>query len=118
VAARSGGGEAAQAPPAAEVKISVVYSERALADVERLADFAEGLGLDGDGLAQTLIQAIETLGSSPFIGRPVRARVRELIISAGKTGYVALYRVAREVAPRAVRIEVLALRHQRESGYG
>jgi plasmid stabilization system protein ParE len=118
VAARSGGRDPAQAPPAAEVKIAVVYSERALAEVEHLADFAEALGLDGDDLAETSIEAIETLGSSLFIGRPVRAGLREFIISAGKTGHVALYRVAREATPRAVRIEVLALRHQRESGYG
>lgn len=98
--------------------IAVVYSERALSDVERLADFADGLGLDGEALAEALIQAIETLGSSPFIGRPVRAGVRELIVSAGKTGYVALYRVAREATGAALRIEVLALRHQREAGYG
>jgi plasmid stabilization system protein ParE len=49
----------------------------------------------------------------PHIGRPARGRLRELVISYGRTGYVALYRVS----PRRDRIEVLAIRHQREAGY-
>jgi plasmid stabilization system protein ParE len=37
--------------------------------------------------------------------------VRELVISHGRDGYVALYRV------RAGTVVVLAVRHQREAGY-
>jgi plasmid stabilization system protein ParE len=40
--------------------------------------------------------------------------VRELVSSYGRTGYVALYRVTL----RRRRVEVLAIRHQREAGYG
>jgi plasmid stabilization system protein ParE len=39
--------------------------------------------------------------------------LRELVISYGRTGYVALYRVA----ARGDRVEILAIRHQREAGY-
>lgn len=48
----------------------------------------------------------------PNIGRRCGNRVRELVISRGKTGYVALYRYdeIRDVA------RVLAIRHQREIG--
>jgi plasmid stabilization system protein ParE len=49
----------------------------------------------------------------PLIGRPVEYGYRELIISRGRTGYVALYTY--EEASDIVLI--LAIRHQRESGY-
>ncbi|HUG78141.1 MAG TPA: hypothetical protein VML57_11705 [Burkholderiales bacterium] len=39
--------------------------------------------------------------------------MRELIISHGKTGYVALY----EYSPLAKLIRVAAIRHQQEAGY-
>ncbi len=44
----------------------------------------------------------------PLIGRIVEARLRELVISFGRTGYVALYRF------RPAQVEVLAIRAQRE----
>jgi plasmid stabilization system protein ParE len=56
---------------------------------------------------------VTILERHPYIGRPVRGPLRELVISHGRTGYVALYRVA----PRLDRVEVLAIRHQREAGY-
>lgn len=49
----------------------------------------------------------------PLIGRVVRGQLRELVISYGQTGYVALYRFLS--ARREVR--VLAIRHQRELDY-
>jgi plasmid stabilization system protein ParE len=49
----------------------------------------------------------------PEIGRKVHFGQRELVISRGRTGYLALYRFL----PSIDRILVLALRHQRESGY-
>jgi hypothetical protein len=54
-------------------------------------------------------------GSSaiPRIGRPAEQGLRELVISRGKTGYVALYRYD----ATADRVLVLALRHQPEAGY-
>ena len=48
-----------------------------------------------------------------MIGRRVAGELRELVISFGKTGYVALYRFL--PAPEQVRI--LAIRHQRELDY-
>jgi hypothetical protein len=47
------------------------------------------------------------------MGRKVHFGQRELVISRGRTGYLALYRFL----PPTVRILVLGLRHQRESGY-
>ncbi len=47
------------------------------------------------------------------VGRPVESGLRELVISRGKTGYLALYRYEEQ----RDRVLVLAIRHQREAGY-
>ena len=93
---------------------AVFYSARALADLDRLFDFlAASEPSAAVDAAEVIVDAIRVLKRHPHIGRPVRGRLRELVISYGQTGYVALYRVS----PRRDRIEVLAIRHQREAGY-
>ena len=47
------------------------------------------------------------------MGRPAEQGLRELVISRGRSGYVVLYRF--DAAGDVVRL--LAIRHQRESGY-
>ncbi len=60
-----------------------------------------------------IVQAIEILARSPFIGRPLKGGMRELVIGRGSRGYVALYRFV----PPIDTVFVLAVRSQRESGY-
>ena len=93
---------------------SVVYSEAALADVERIVEFA--LASSHDSAANTLARirsAVEILNAHPHIGRRVHSEMRELIVSEGATGYIALYRYD----PVSDVVLVLRLRHQREAGY-
>lgn len=92
----------------------VVYSENALSNLQRAFDFL----LDQDPNAASEAAAaisgtIEVLRVHPLIGRPVEGPLRELVISFGKTGYVALYRFI----PERDQIRVLAIRHQRELDY-
>jgi plasmid stabilization system protein ParE len=92
----------------------LVYSAQALSDLERLSDFL--LETDPQAAKETAIlifDALEILVQHPEIGRSVRFGLRELVISRGQTGYLALYRFL----PHLDRILVLAVRHQRESGY-
>ena len=92
----------------------LVYSEQALANLERLGDFL--LQTDPHAAQDTAVlifDALQILAQHPEIGRKVRFGQRELVISRGRTGYLALYLFL----PRIDRILVLALRHQRESGY-
>jgi plasmid stabilization system protein ParE len=56
---------------------------------------------------------VETLEHHPLIGRIVTGDLRELIISFGRTGYVALYRFL----PARGEVRVLAIRHQRDIDY-
>ena len=92
----------------------LVYSAQALVDLERLSDFL--LETDPPAAQDTAVlifEALEILVQHPEVGRKVHFGQRELVISRGRTGYLALYRFL----PHLDRILVLALRHQRECGY-
>jgi len=66
------------------------------------------------GRIESITQALGVLASNPFIGRPVAGGKRELVIGKRGRGYVALYRYAQPVDI----VFVLAIRAQREAGYG
>jgi plasmid stabilization system protein ParE len=68
---------------------------------------------DAASRAHDIIAAISVLERNPFIGRPVEADKRELVIGRGSHGYLALYRYVPEVDT----VFVLALRSQREAGH-
>ena len=93
----------------------VGFSARALADLDRLFDFLAEHDPGAAGRAGSdIIEATGVLARHPLIGRPVEAGLRELVISRGSTGYVALYRYL----PKEDRVDVLAIRHHREAGFG
>jgi plasmid stabilization system protein ParE len=92
----------------------VVYSGNALANLERAFDFLAQSDPEATlAAAEAIRSAIEALARHPLIGRPVSNRLRELVISFGRTGYVALYRFL----PARDEVRILALRHQRELDY-
>ena len=92
----------------------VVYAENALANLQRafefLAEHDPGIAADA---AAAIREAVETLSNHPLLGHHVTGELRELVISYGKTGYVALYRFV----PARNQVRVLAFRHQRELDY-
>jgi plasmid stabilization system protein ParE len=91
-----------------------LVSEDAAQDLEALVDFLRTH--QAEYAAQTLdliLNALNILEQHPEIGRLVQHHFRELIISRGKTGYVALYEYD-EVSDVVL---ILAIRHQREAGY-
>lgn len=93
---------------------AVRFSRRALIDLDRIFDFlAVGDPAAAQRAGESIIGATAVLKDHPMIGRAVFGNVRELVVSHGRNGYVALYRYL----PRADRIDVLAIRHQREAGY-
>ncbi len=90
------------------------YSEQALADIDRLVMFLLELDINQATRTATLItQAVSILQDHPLIGRPVEHGLRELVISRGRTGYIALYSFEEDTDV----VLILALRHQRETGY-
>lgn len=92
----------------------LVLAPRAALDMERLVDFL--LESEPDSAEQTgavLIGGLSILKHHPLVGRVVERGYRELLISRGRTGYVALYTydVVKDVAL------ILAIRHQREDDF-
>ena len=90
------------------------YSEGALADLERLTGFL----IDNDPVAaaetlELIEEAVNLLIRHPLVGRPVEYELRELVISRGSTGYLALYSLEEDQDA----VLILAIRHQREAGY-
>lgn len=91
-----------------------VLAEEAVNDLERLADFLlESLPDAAAATGEVILSALELLRDHPEIGRPADHGLRELVISRGRTGYLALY----EYDARNDAVVVLRIRHQRESGY-
>jgi plasmid stabilization system protein ParE len=91
----------------------VTYSIEALKDLERIEEFLADEPRVAAAALLRIFACVELLSTSPEVGRPVRSTRRELVISRGKTGYLALY----EYDPMTDRVRVLRIRHQREAGY-
>lgn len=92
----------------------VTYTANALANLERAFEFlAEEDPASAARAVAAIREAVEALGRHPLIGRTQEEGLRELVISYGRTGYVALYRFI----PQRNEVRVLALRHQRELDY-
>ncbi len=92
----------------------VFLSNAALEDLQRLEEF---LVESKDPLVgewvEFILDALQVLTHQPGIGRPVGGGLRELIISRGRSGYLARY----EFDQANDLVRVARIRHQRESGY-
>ena len=83
-------------------------------DLERLSDFL--LEADAECAIETIdliFDALRVLERHPRMGRPLLHGLRELVISRGQSGCLALYSYD-EGADIAL---ILAVRHQREQDY-
>jgi plasmid stabilization system protein ParE len=93
---------------------TIIYAANALANLERAFEvLAAGDVRTARRAAAAIAEAVDLLARHPLVGRIVEGELRELVISFGKTGYVALYRFV----PARDEVRVLAIRHQRELGY-
>jgi plasmid stabilization system protein ParE len=92
----------------------IIYAEGFFNDLERIVDFIKAANAPLCEETVTLIyEAVSILQRHPNIGRPAEHGLKELLISQGRNGYVALYRFRQDLH----QIRILALRHQREAGY-
>lgn len=92
----------------------LIYTRRALSGLERLTDFL--LESESSAALQTvslISEAVQILDNHPLIGRPVENDMRELVISRGQSGYIALYSFEQPDDT----VLILAIRHHREAGY-
>lgn len=94
----------------------IVFDREALADLGGILEF----NLERDPATDLqhidrIREAILILNAHPEIGRTIAGSfpLRELVISHGNTGYIALY----EHSPAEGLVRIAAVRHQREAGY-
>ncbi|WP_408595543.1 type II toxin-antitoxin system RelE/ParE family toxin [Limnohabitans sp.] len=94
------------------------FTEEAQEDLLRLFDFLLQFDLDVALRARQAIEdSLQLLEQFPFTCRKAAngahgPRLRELVISFGATGYVALFEI-----DDATTVTVLAIRHQREEDF-
>ncbi len=93
--------------------VKIVYAQQAVNDLLRLTDFLiESNPTAALATINLIEEAIMLLERHPLIGRLIDDALRELIISRGKSGYVALY----SYENKKNTILILTIRHQRETG--
>mgnify|MGYP002070034670 CR=1 FL=1 len=91
----------------------VKYAARVWRDLDRIFEFyADQDPKVAARMVALVTEAVEILAGHPLIGRPAEHGLRELVISSGRTGFVALYRYRGEDE----QVWILAIRHQREAG--
>ena len=91
----------------------IKYAARAWQDLERIFEFYAGKDPElASRIVSLVIEAVEVLSAHPIIGRHAEQGLRELVISSGRTGFVALYRYRDDHEI----VRILAIRHQREAG--
>ena len=92
----------------------VILSPSVKEDFDRIFDFLFDF-VPGHAARhiQAIVDALDVLESSPLIGRPASLGQRELVISHGASGYLALYRYD----PARDTVYILAVRSQRERDY-
>ncbi|MET0069712.1 MAG: type II toxin-antitoxin system RelE/ParE family toxin [Candidatus Thiodiazotropha sp.] len=66
------------------------------------------------GRIDELVDALSVLETNPMIGWPTLHGLRELVIGRASSGHVALYQFVVEIDT----VFVLAIRGQKETGYG
>lgn len=72
--------------------VKILYSKNAVNDFVRLTDLLIATDIKTASETVGLIEeAVSILDRNPLIGRSVDDEIRELVISRGATGYVALY---------------------------
>lgn len=94
---------------------SLSWTPQAMADVQRLYRFLASRDLNAARNAVSEIRSsVKILAHQPVSGRPIEelpSAYREWPVSFGNSGYVVLYRIDTDV------VSILAVRHQRETGW-
>ncbi|MPZ44111.1 MAG: type II toxin-antitoxin system RelE/ParE family toxin [Betaproteobacteria bacterium] len=92
----------------------MVLSAAALDDLDRINAFLLEIAAESAAAVQApILDALAILADHPRMGRRVEPGLRELVISTGRTGNLALYRHDE----RRHLVRILRIRHQRDAGY-
>ena len=93
---------------------TLAYSSAAAEDLDRLAQFLQETHPEHvEATVELIAGALQILKDHPLIGRPTDSGQHGLLISRGRSGYIALY----SYNQAADMVTVHRIRHQREAGY-
>ncbi|MGZ8250744.1 MAG: type II toxin-antitoxin system RelE/ParE family toxin [Methylophilaceae bacterium] len=89
----------------------VIFSEDAIQDIYRLTYFLlESYPEVAFDTGAIITNGLQVLANHPLVGAKAAEGLRRLIISRGRSGYIALY----DYDPLNDRVMVLGIKHQRE----
>ncbi|MBK5570773.1 type II toxin-antitoxin system RelE/ParE family toxin [Ensifer sp. 2YAB10] len=93
----------------------IVFSPAAVRDLERLRKYLQPKSpLVAKRAAEAILKGVQALGAHPKMGRLIDDLpdpYREWLIDFGDSGYITRYRIDEDV------LTILAVRHQKESGF-
>lgn len=91
--------------------VEIVFSDGAIHDIYRLTYFLlETYPEAAMDTGEIIIDGLQVLATHPLIGVKDEYGLRKLVISRGRSGYIALY----DYDQLKQRVLVMAIKHQRE----
>ncbi len=92
----------------------IIFTDIAIRDIYRLTYFLlENYPESAEETADIIVDGLQVLALHPLVGQKKENGLRQLVISRGRTGYVALY----DYDPLQARVLVMAIKHQRENEF-
>ena len=92
----------------------VIFSDTAIHDIYRLTYFLlETYPESAIETGDVIVDGLKVLSSHPLVGRKNEEGLRKLVISRGRTGYMALY----DYDPLNDRVLIMTIKHQRENEF-
>lgn len=94
--------------------VEIVFSDGAIQDIYRLTDFLlETYPEVAMDTGEIIVDGLQVLATHPLVGVRNEDGLRKLVISRGRSGYIAIY----DYDQLKERVLVMAIKHQRESGF-
>jgi plasmid stabilization system protein ParE len=92
----------------------VIFSDTAIHDIYPLTYFLlETYPKSAIETGDVIVDGLKVLSSHPLVGRKNEEGLRKLVISRGRTGYIALY----DYDPLNDRVLIMTIKHQRENEF-
>jgi plasmid stabilization system protein ParE len=94
--------------------ITLIFSDAAIEDIYRLTEFLfETYPTQALKTGEIIINGLQVLVTHPLVGVKSDGGLRKLVISRGRSGYVAIY----DYDKLKERVTVIAIKHQREDEF-
>lgn len=94
--------------------VEIVFSDAAIQDIYRFTYFLlETYPEVAMDTGEIIVDGLQVLAAHPLVGVRNEAGLRKLVISRGRSGYIAIY----DYDQLKARVLVMAIKHQREDQF-